>query len=367
MADLIRSRLRLTLDHPWLTSLILRLQLHEVPDNDPRNPMNTAGTDGTTIIYNAGFVASLTQPQADGLYAHEALHCGLLHHTRRMGRDPMRWNVACDCAINPMILETGLQLPPDGCLPSVFGMPDGLSAEEYYEQLPKNVQSPQWGHVSDGHGDAKTQTSEWQKAMADAVRVASERGTLPAGLSRMVEEVLAPVIDWRALVKHHVERAAGREDYSFSRPSRRGLATGTILPAMHGVRALPVALIADTSGSVGAEELGQCVALIRSLLASSMAPETSWFFACDAEVTHRARMRAGMKVPVEWLKGGGGTDFVPALKEAEQTGCRLIIYITDLAGSHPARPPRVPVIWLTTALSPTKAPYGQTVYLPRTP
>ena len=44
-------------------------------------------------------------------------------------------------------------------------------------------------------------------------------------------------------------------------------------------------------------------------------------------------------------KGGGGTDFRPAIKAAEEMNPDLIIYLTDLMGAFPAKKPRVPIIW----------------------
>jgi hypothetical protein len=39
------------------------------------------------------------------------MHCAALHHTRREGRDLRRWNIACDHAINPLLVAAGFELP----------------------------------------------------------------------------------------------------------------------------------------------------------------------------------------------------------------------------------------------------------------
>ena len=44
--------------------------------------------------------AGLTTEECRFVMAHELLHVGLSHHTRRQGRDPYLWNVACDYVIN---------------------------------------------------------------------------------------------------------------------------------------------------------------------------------------------------------------------------------------------------------------------------
>ena len=40
--------------------------------------------------------------------AHEMLHAALRHGTRRQGRDPYIWNVACDYVINGWLVEMGV-------------------------------------------------------------------------------------------------------------------------------------------------------------------------------------------------------------------------------------------------------------------
>ena len=46
--------------------------------------------------------------------AHEVAHPALQHHTRRRDRSPKRWNMACDYAINPLLIDAGLLIPLGG-------------------------------------------------------------------------------------------------------------------------------------------------------------------------------------------------------------------------------------------------------------
>jgi predicted metal-dependent peptidase len=63
----------------------------------------------------------------------------LRHHTRRAGRDPRRWNEACDYAINPLLLDAGLKLPEGVLVDNRFR---GLSAEEIYNRLTSERKAP---------------------------------------------------------------------------------------------------------------------------------------------------------------------------------------------------------------------------------
>jgi predicted metal-dependent peptidase len=75
------------------------------------------------------FVDTLNSATLAGVLAHEVMHPALQHHVRRSGRDPKRWNEACDYAINPLLLDAGLSLP-DGVL--VDHRFRGMSAEQIY-------------------------------------------------------------------------------------------------------------------------------------------------------------------------------------------------------------------------------------------
>jgi hypothetical protein len=75
-----------------------------------------------------------------GTLEHEVMHPALQHHTRRNGRDPSRWNMACDYAINPILVDAGLTLPEGVLLEDRFR---GMSAERIYNQLEEEEQSQQ--------------------------------------------------------------------------------------------------------------------------------------------------------------------------------------------------------------------------------
>ena len=58
--------------------------------------------DGT-LVANAEFVKSLTDPQLCFVVAHEVLHPAMLYFDRMQGRIPKLWNMAHDYAINLII------------------------------------------------------------------------------------------------------------------------------------------------------------------------------------------------------------------------------------------------------------------------
>jgi predicted metal-dependent peptidase len=105
--------------------------------------IDTMATDNKAIYYNPGFVDTLTVGEVKGVLCHEIMHIANGHSLRRGSRDPFMWNVACDYAINPLILKGRMILPKD-CLnnPKYSGM----SAEEIYireQAKPKPAPEPQ--------------------------------------------------------------------------------------------------------------------------------------------------------------------------------------------------------------------------------
>ena len=89
-------------------------------------------TDGVSLFYNPAFVETLNAAELAGVLAHEVMHPALQHHTRRGDRDRNRWNMACDYAINPLLLDAGLTLPKDVLIDHRFR---GMSAERIYNLI----------------------------------------------------------------------------------------------------------------------------------------------------------------------------------------------------------------------------------------
>ena len=131
---LTAARTKLILDKPFLGALVLRLPLQQA---DPAWCATTA-TDARKFYYNADFIESLKPAETQFILAHEALHCALSHFLRRQHRVKHRWDLACDYAINPILIAEGLT-PPPGILH--IKQYDGMSAEEIYPLIADNDMS----------------------------------------------------------------------------------------------------------------------------------------------------------------------------------------------------------------------------------
>jgi predicted metal-dependent peptidase len=131
---LTAARAKLILDKPFLGALVLRLPIAAA---DP-NWCPTTATDARKFYYNPQYIDALSMAQTQFMLAHEALHCALSHFARRQHRVRHRWDLACDYAINPLLLDDGLTPPPNCQV-----MPDylGMTAEEIYPLIDENDDS----------------------------------------------------------------------------------------------------------------------------------------------------------------------------------------------------------------------------------
>ena len=128
---LTAARTRLILDKPFLGALVLRLPMV------PAKPdwCRTTATDARKFYFNPEYIDALDIEQTQFVLAHEALHCALSHFARRLNRNKQRWDIACDYAINPILLKDDLKPPPGILYERSY---EGMTAEEIYPYIADN-------------------------------------------------------------------------------------------------------------------------------------------------------------------------------------------------------------------------------------
>jgi predicted metal-dependent peptidase len=402
MADELETKLsaartRLILDRPFLGALVLRMPMQ------PADPAwcKTIGTDARAFYYNPEYIAGLSLEQTQFALAHEALHCALSHFARREHRVRDRWDIACDLAINPILIKEGMTAVP-GALYNIGY--EGMMAEEIYPLVKENdEQQPHDEHLygkesqdsadsgtanapepddtldsgdSGGAGPSqgaaaappeplseaeKEQLSiQWRQRLAGAAQQAMQAGKLGGSLRRLVDHLLQPQLPWRMLLARYLT-AVSRDDYSYMRPSRRE--GEAIFPALRSSQA-EIVVVLDTSGSIKMQEMRDFVTEVDAIKGQIRARIT--LHACDAELS-----AAGPWIYEPWeeftlptgMRGGGGTCFTPVFDWLDRQGDNpdLVVYFTDAEGEFPKQEPRFPVLWLVKGRA--KVPWGQRVQL----
>ncbi len=389
-----KARTTLLLDHPFFGTLLFRLGAK------PSSLIATMATDGVSLFYNPEFVGTLNAAELAGVLAHEVMHPALQHHTRRGDRDPARWNMACDYAINPILLDAGLTLPKDILIDHQFR---GMCAERIYNLIEegKNQEgsseqteskpgsgsgatedkAPQGDHIANeplapltpggvgqvldapaaelGAGPSiSEQAREWKIAVEQAESVAKLAGKLPGGAVRTLEAARSAGVDWR----EHLRRAwsdTTPADYSWMHPNRRHVWSGLYLPGIRSEGVGEIAVAVDCSGSVSARQLGLFESEIRSILAGQR-PRLAHVLYFDAAVQKVETYQAGEPISLMPI-GGGGTDFRPCFHWLRHQGIvpQTLVFLTDLCGTFPSEAPPYPVIWASTEARPS--PFGQVV------
>ena len=433
---LASARTRLILDKPFLGALVLRLPMKAAG----ADWCTTTATDARSFYYNPSYIQSLSLDETQFMLAHEALHCALSHFARRQHRVKHRWDLACDYAINPLLVDDGLKPPPNALLMPLY---KGMTAEEIYPLLDDNDESEtldthaydseseggQQGQQRDldehdihkrqqsrsdqgddgergsaeprtdanagsdargeppesGSGAASAESTpeqndegaaappppltpderetlqvQWQQRMAGAAQQAMQAGKLRGELKRMIDHLLQPQLPWRMLLARYMNSMT-REDYSWSRPSRRE--GDYLMPSLRSHQ-LDLVVGIDTSGSIKDDEMQEFIDEVDALKAQVRARVT--LLPCDASLCDGAPFEfepwEQFQRP-ERIGGGGGTSFRPVFQWVEQQGLKpdLLVYFTDADGEFPEREPPYPVVWLVKGRS--TIPWGQRIQL----
>jgi len=209
----------------------------------------------------------------------------------------------------------------------------------------------------EGIGRTPAEHRRIERQVAEAVRQAAQRGRgdMPGGWARWADATFeTPKIPWQQklalVVRAAVGRRMGAVSHTHSRLSRRqaGIGYGAGLPMLPALSApqVKVAVVVDTSGSMGTDELKAAIAETSGVLRA--AGGTIDLCACDAKV-HELQPVRDAKQAAAMLKGGGGTDFRPAFNALmdRPRGARpdVVVFMTDGQGPAPASPPACKVIW----------------------
>jgi predicted metal-dependent peptidase len=399
---LSRALTTLVFNHPFFATIAYRLKRVSDPTCE------TAWTDGEYLGYNPAYIESLSRDETVGLVTHEVGHVVSLHPLRMEGRDAKQWNIATDKVVNHMVVnECGFVLP-EGSIPGV----GGKSAEELYVpptpgggggqgkqqqgagsgkksgqkpgQKPGQQESP-------GQGDGKPQQSndpgrsgevrapknpdgsqlseaQRQQRIEDtrvmvrqAITAGMRAGTMPAGLKRLVDDLVAAKVPWKEILSRFVDQWTN-SDYSWAQPNKRYLNSGFFLPSLRSEAYGQIVMGCDTSGSISQAQLKEVASEVLGALDAYVDQgeprelTIAWF---DTKVYPQTVLEAEELHP----EGGGGTSFRVVfdwLKTLEGEPPKAIIMVTDGHSRDFGEQPDIPVLWVLTATNQSfKPPFGE--------
>ena len=400
---LSKAKIKLNKSFPFFAYVVEHLRFKET-DKVPTMGVDIKGN----CYYNKAFVDKLPEPQLMGVLCHEVQHPALRHFQRQGHRNILvngqsLWNVAIDIADNYLLIQNGLELPPEGIIPSgnsvqVFNVTvdnlDIKSAEEIYEELlaglekngAKKVKGKDKGgkgqgqpgqgggepgdeyesdgkagsfdqHIMDGvdgeeegkgtgkGGDKEGKEAsgaggeeegmpkvDWDKVVAEAFNHAKMIGKSPAGFDRYFEELHAPKVNWRTLLRKTIASYLPY-DYTYRRPNKKYACHDLYMPSIYGESVRVICSI-DTSGSISQQDLE---AYISEMIGISKSFSNVEFrvLTHDTEVHDDIPIYNGHVNKIKQLKihGGGGTDSRPVYEHIKKNRyareTKLLICFTD--------------------------------------
>ena len=373
-----RSKVRLMLDKLSKGWGFYASVLYQMPMVE-KSSLPTMATDGKSIFYNAEFTDALSEAELDGVKVHEAYHRILKHHLRMGKRDAELWNIACDYAINPIIIQSGLVLPEGALIDAKF---KGMSAEKIYDLLKEDQgddgnggggqpQPQEWGNVEDQGGDMSEDQIKSEEATINAQVVMAvnsmktEAGKLPANIKEIIDEMKRSQIDWKDVLRRFVG-GDQPEGYSYRRPNRRQWYLNEVVtPVSNKIGCGDIVVGIDTSGSVSSIELSHFLGELNAIAESSGA-ESVTIITCDYDVQDVVRYEKGDQIEDIVCKGRGGTRVMPVFNYIAENNINVdnFIYFTDMGiGDYPQQDVGYPILWVSSDMRGEEAPIGETTYL----
>jgi predicted metal-dependent peptidase len=357
-----------------------------------------AYTNGEAIFFCDAFF-TMTQSQQIGVYIHELLHVVLAHPFRFMKLRAQKGdkfssqlaNMCADAIVDRAIVAT----PKLG--PFTVELPWKIMAEDIVkpEDL-KKIPANQWNlemlyhykapEVEKNQAAVQRWLSQFCKSddlqpgdkedpnMSQTereflARVWAERfrraahGSKPGSILReLMKDLPEPRVPWQKHFRDFmIAHMMPTTTTDWSKPSRRLLASkgklGHYEPGIQrdiGVKRAGVVI--DTSGSIDDALLATFISETNSIMEQTGCEV--YLICADAAVKSEQLFIEPIEGKYK-CKGGGGTDFRPAIKCLEDKDIDCCVYLTDMCGTFPDKAPPYPIMWAT--IYDQEPPFGRKV------
>jgi len=341
---IIVARVGLLLRHPFFGNMATRLRIMAADDWLP-----TAAVDRRNLYFNTQFFNAMSNKEIEFVIAHEILHCVFDHLGRRDDRDPVLYNIAADYIVNNILVRDRIGEKPKlvDCYQDFKY--EGWQSEAVYDDLFEEAKErgkeflEELGELLDEHLDgegdddgaaeegkeekdskgnsvskkkpkftkeeAKKIRDEIKESMMQAAQAAGA-GNTPGEVQRMIKELTEPKMNWREILQQQIQSTV-KNDFTFSRPNRKGWHTGAILPGQDFDETIDICVALDMSGSIGNSQAKDFLGEVKGIMDQYQDYNIKiWCF--DTEVYNEQEFSAdGGKDLTEYeIYGGGGTDFM---------------------------------------------------------
>ena len=180
----------------------------------------------------------------------------------------------------------------------------------------------------------------------------------------MIKDLTEPKMNWRELIRMNIQSII-RNDYSFSRPSRKGMHTGAVLPGMKNDETIDVAIAIDMSGSIGEDDATVFLSEIKGIMDqyTDFAIDL-WCF--DTEIYNHQRITHDNSDDLLSYEpmGGGGTDFMANYEWMKEQGLqpkKFIMFTDGYPCGEWGDEHYTDTLFIVKGNTSAEAPFGQTV------
>ena len=388
---LTTARVGLLLKAPFFGNMATRMQLIDASDWCP-----TAATNGKNFYYNVDFVKKLSVKKLEFLFGHEILHCVFDHFGRLGSRDPQLANIAQDYAVNQILVDERIGekiTEVNICYDSKYR---GKAWEEIYDELMSKAQKipmdqllKQLGdllddHIKEGDGQGEdgdkdgkdgkgrpTISKEDAQAIKDDIKqamiqsaAAAGAGKTPAGIMRMIKDMTEPKMDWRQLIRQEIQSIV-RNDYSFTRPNRKSMHSGAILPGLKNDTTIDVCVSIDMSGTIGTEDATTFLSEVKGIMDQYEDFKINiWCFDTDIYNPQVITQDNSLDLLTYEPMGGGGTDFEKNWEWMKENGVepkKFIMFTDGYPCGSWGDPDYCDTLFIVKGNTSAESPFGQTV------
>ena len=388
---LTTARVGLLLKAPFFGNMATRMLLIDASEWCP-----TAATNGRNFYYNKKFIEKLSVKKLEFLFGHEICHCVFDHFGRVGSRDRQLSNIAQDFAVNQILVDERIGEKITEVKICYDQKYRGMAWEEIYDELyekaekiPMDQLLKQLGELLDEHinedgsgpgkeGDKEGKgkgmpgmTKEEAQQIRDEIKEAmiqsasaAGAGKVPAGIQRLIKDMTEPKISWRQLIRQEIQSII-RNDYSFTRPNRKSMHSGAILPGMRQDTTIDVAIAIDMSGSIGTEDATVFLSEVKGIM--DQYEDFSIHLWCfDTDIYNYVKITQDNSHELEEYEpqGGGGTDFDINFTYMLEQGIeakKFIMFTDGFPCGSWGPEDQVDTIFIVKGNTEAEAPFGQTV------
>ncbi len=313
----------------------------------PTFGMKTLGVDDDfNLYYDPDFILQQDDAKLSKLIDHEMCHIVAKHVlvNEKDKKQHMLNNIAMDIKVNKMIgidwqdsmhCDHRGDFNYDGQTTNIQDVERKTWSEikKIIKPMFKNKQPPnnpahnKWGTGQGNNKGSKNKTNQNNQKINGMIAQAqgAGKGNIPGEIQRLIKDIFNPKVPWEIMLFKTIgEMISG--DYSFSRPSKKGMANGIYLPGPAKEGFKMVAHI-DTSGSIGKEEFAKFVSEV--IGAKAMYPQMEChLIVCD----HALRaVYSDEDFSSVRFDGGGGTSHEPVIKHImeELPDTDILVSFTD--------------------------------------